>query len=101
MDFDRTKRELESNEPIQNHATSELKKDDPSVYSKKSIILANFGFLIRIVGYHIILVSFAKNAIFGSVSLMAVELGYLGLIIRNFLQLRYLVSLHMFISKVT
>ena len=101
VDYERTERNIESNEPIENHATSELKKDDPSIYSKKSILLANFGFLIRIVGYHVILVSFSKNSLCGSLSLMGIELGYLGLIIRNFLKLRYLVSLHMFISKVT
>jgi hypothetical protein len=89
------------NKVIEEHATAELKKDNPDLYSKKSILLANFSFVLRIVGYHIALVTLASNALICCIVLLFLEVAYLSLIVRNFLKLRYLISIHLFVSKAT
>jgi hypothetical protein len=101
VDYKKTERLMLSNRVIEEHATAELKKDNPDLYSKKSILLANFSFVLRIVGYHLALVTLASNALICCIVLLLLEVAYLSLIVRNFLKLRYLISIHLFISKAT
>ena len=61
IDYQRSKNVLLSNLAVEDHATAELKKDNPQIYSSKAILLANFSFLLRIIGYHLILVALPNN----------------------------------------
>lgn len=100
IDYHRTKNALVNNMAIIDHATAEIKASK-KVFDYRSILLANFAFTIRIILYHIILVSLAHHAGIGVILLLLVELGYIVLITRNFLKLKYLISIHLFVSKFT
>ena len=100
IDFERTKDFLVNNMAIINHATGEL-KDSENVFNFKSVLVANFAFLARIILYHIFLVSLALQPGMVIFLLLTVELAYMLLITNNFFKLKYLVSLHLFIGKVT
>jgi hypothetical protein len=82
------------------HATSEL-KPTKKVFSYKSVLLANFAFVLRVILYHVTMVAFCNNGLLQVLSLIAVETSYITLIVKNFILLRYLVSIHMFFSKLS
>ena len=101
IDYRRSSNIILSNLAVEDHATAELKKDNPDIYCSKAILLANFSFLLRIIGYHLILVALPNNPFMQSILLLGLEVTYMGLIVKNFVKLKYLISMHMFISKVT
>lgn len=98
-DFDTCIRHIELNEAVFAHATSELKPNE-KVFSYKSVLLANFAFILRVVSYHMIMVAFSNTAFMQVILLITVEVSYSVLILKNFILLRYLLSLHMFLSKI-
>ena len=100
IDFERSFQMLADNAPLQQHATGELKKD-PKFMRIKTILLANFFFLFRVILYHIILVALPQSAEIQLAFLIAIELFYLGLITINYSKYKYLNSCHLFISKIT
>lgn len=55
---------------------------------------------MRVIIYHIFIVALANQPGFLIMSLIVLESVYILLIIKNFLILKYLVSLHLFIAKV-
>jgi hypothetical protein len=91
---------IESNMAVFAHATSEL-KPTKKVFSYKSVLLANFAFVLRVILYHITLVAFCNSGLMQVGSLILIESCYIFLIVKNFILLRYLVSIHMFFSKMS
>ena len=63
-------------------------------------MLSNFAFIIRVIIYHIFIVALANQPGILIFALIVLESAYISLIIKNFLILKYLVSLHLFIAKV-
>lgn len=101
LDFSRSKSIVIENQAVTAHATAELRKDKPQIYSSRTILLANFAFVLRIIGYHIVIVGLPNNPLFQILALLILELGYFTLIMVNFMKLKYLLSAHLFISKIT
>ena len=87
------------NQAVEDHATAELKKEDPRLYNYRSILISNFSFLVRIFVFHIVIVACSTFDGMQCILLLIVELSYLGFITWNFKKLRYLQSTHMFLSK--
>jgi hypothetical protein len=56
---------------------------------------------MRIIGYHLVITAMPNNPLFQIVCLLLLELTYFGLIVKNFVKLKYLLSTHLFISKIT
>jgi hypothetical protein len=100
IDYQRTKKYLIYNQAIMDHATAEI-KPEKKVFNFKTILLANFAFTMRIILYHIFMVALANSPLILIVMLMVIELSYMILIIKNFIILKYLISVHLFASKVT
>lgn len=100
VDFESSRRYLDNNEAIMDHATAEI-KPHKLVFSFKSVLLANFAFTLRIILYHVFIVALANNPLILIIVLLSIEFGYMFLIVKNFIILKYLVSVHLFISKVT
>jgi hypothetical protein len=85
---------------IIDHATAEIKAFK-EIFNYRSVLIANFAFLIRVMMYHIILVAFVHLPWFTITMLLFVETSYMFLIARNFVKIKYLVSLHLFWSRIT
>jgi hypothetical protein len=100
VDYKRSRNKFLLNTAVVEHATAEL-KPSKRVFDYKTILLANFSFLIRVISYHVILVALATNTVMQIYGLIIVELVYIGLIVKNFIVLKYLISAHLFISKLT
>ena len=90
---------LSLNLAVIEHATGEIKPNE-KVFDFKTVMLSNFAFIIRVVIYHIFIVALANQPGILIVSLILLESAYIILIIKNFLILKYLVSIHLFIAKV-
>jgi hypothetical protein len=89
------------NQAILDHATAELKTDKPELYLRKTVLLGNFSYLLRILIYHILLVALCNSPFILVPLLMITEISYSLLIFRNFIALRYFTSIHLFISKLS
>lgn len=61
LDFERTQSLVLQNHAVENHATAELRKDRPIIYNSRTVLLANFSFLLRVVGYHLVIVGLPNN----------------------------------------
>jgi hypothetical protein len=92
---------LDINAAILNHATAELKSYNPNLFLSKSILLGNFSFLMRILIYHVLLVSLCNNPYLQIFMLIITEASYSTLILKNFLKLSYLTNKHLFFSKIS
>ena len=99
VDFNRTKKALDHNMAIIDHATTEIKASE-EVFNFRTVLVANFFFTARIILYHIIIVSLTLLPGVAVGLLIVVELSYLVLILINFFRLKYLVSLHLFLGKI-
>lgn len=62
--------------------------------------MANFAFVVRVVLYHIFIVALSNQPGVLIFLLIALEGSYIALIIKNFIILKYLISVHLFIAKV-
>ena len=100
IDYKRTMDYLIHNMAIIDHATAEIKATE-KVFNFRAVLVANFAFMARIIFYYIIIVSLTLLPGVTVVLLMIVEISYILLIASNFFKLKYLVSLHLFIGKVT
>ena len=100
VDYRRTKDSLYHNMAVIDHATAEIKASE-KVFNFRTVLVANFAFLARIIFYHLIIVSLSLLPGVSVALLMLVELGYISLIANNFFKLKYLVSLHLFLGKIT
>jgi hypothetical protein len=100
LDYKRTKDSLMHNMAVIDHATAEIKASE-KVFNFKTVLVANFAFMARIIFYHLIIVSMSLLAGVAVVLLMVVELTYILLISSNFFKLKYLISIHLFLGKVT
>ena len=99
IDHFRSRNILSLNLAVINHATAELKPSEKS-FDFKTVLMANFAFLIRIVLYHIFIVGLCNQPGILIIMLTALEGSYIALIIKNFVVLKYLISVHLFIAKV-
>ena len=99
IDHYRSKNILSLNLAVINHATSELKPSE-KVFDFKTVLMANFAFVIRVVMYHIFIVALSNQPGILIFFLIALEGAYIALIIKNFIILKYLISAHLFIAKV-
>ena len=100
IDFKRTKDSFNNNMAIIDHATAEIKASE-KVFNFRTVLVANFAFLVRIILYHLIIVSLSLIPGVTVIFLMLIEIAYIALISSNFFKLKYLVSLHLFLGKVT
>ena len=100
IDYSRTKNYLEYNMAIIDHATAEI-KTSAKMFDFKSVLVANFAFLLRVCLYHLIIVALSTHPGITVIMLMMVEILYTILISMNFFKLRYFVSLHLFFGKLT
>ena len=90
---------LSMNLAVIEHATGEIKPNE-RVFDFKTVMMSNFAFILRVILYHIFIVALANQPGMLIVSLILLESVYIFLIVKNFLVLRYLVSIHLFIAKV-
>ena len=100
VEYSSIKEFMEKNSAIVTFSTGELKSDKPGLFSKKTVLISNFAFLLRIILYHLILITLSNNPHLQIFLFALVELSYCYLIIKNFMALRYLVSPHLFIHKI-
>jgi hypothetical protein len=63
MDYEKSHRLVMRNHTIYNHATAELRKDMPEIYNSRTVLMANFFFILRIVSYHLVLTGLANNPV--------------------------------------
>lgn len=87
------------NEAVEAHSVAEIKKNNIAVLESKSILLANFLFIIRILLYHLVIVTLANNIGTQLYLLVTIEASYMILILVNFTKMKYLISIIMFFSK--
>lgn len=99
IDYKGTMENILYDEVKEKHATSQL-KENLDLYKVTTVLLANFFFLLRVVLYHVILVSLPFNPGFQTFLLLMLELGYLGIIVKNYIKHKFLNMAHTFISKV-
>lgn len=99
IDHYRSKNILSLNLAVISHATAELKPSQ-KVFDFKTVLMANFAFVIRVVLYHIFIVALSNQPGILIFFLIALEGSYIALIIKNFIILKYLISTHLFIAKV-
>ena len=99
LDYESNWRLLIRNHAVEDHAVAELKKDDPSLYNFRSILMGNFFFLLRLLVFHFIIVACNKMDGIQCLFLFILEVSYLAFITKNFMRLKYLISLHIFLSK--
>lgn len=99
LDYNSNLHLVQRNLAVEEHAIAELRKDKPEIYGNKSILLGNILFLIRILLFHMIIVACATMDGLQCTFLISFELAYLIIITRNFVKYKYLLSIHMFLSK--
>lgn len=97
VDYNRTTECLAYNMAYVDHATAEI-KTSAIMFNFKSILVANFAFLLRVCLYHMIIVALSTNPGITVILLIIVELLYIILISINFFKLKYFVSVHLFIG---
>lgn len=99
IDHYRSKNILSLNLAVINHATAELKPSQ-KVFDFKTVLIANFAFVVRVIMYHIFIVALSNQPGILIFFLIALEGAYIALIIKNFIILKYLISVHLFVAKV-
>lgn len=90
---------LSMNLAVIEHATGEIKPNE-KVFDFKTVMMSNFAFILRVIIYHIFIVALANQPGILIFSLILLESVYIVLIVKNFLILKYLVSVHLFVAKV-
>lgn len=90
---------LSLNLAVIEHATGEIKPTS-KVFDFKTVIMSNFAFILRVIIYHIFIVALANQPGILICSLILLESAYIVIIVKNFMILKYLVSIHLFIAKV-
>lgn len=98
IDSHRTSLFLKLNITLLNHALAELRPDKP-VFQLKSALLSNFAFLLRIILYHVLIVSLSNQAGILIISLILLESSYIFVIVKNFIAVKHLISVHLFVGK--
>ena len=100
IDYHRTKDSLSQNMAIIDHATAEIKAVK-EVFDYRTVLITNFAFLFRAIMYHVVLVSLVLEPGICIFMLLMIELLYMVLIAINFLKLKHLISIHLFLSKIS
>lgn len=88
LDYADNKFLLYKNEAVVEFSLAVLKKNKKNIYKYKSALLSNFMFIVRVVVYHIILVSLANSPIAASLVMLVVEMLYLIFNIKIFKKLK-------------
>jgi hypothetical protein len=99
IDYHRTYDFLQYNIAIIDHAAAEI-KPSKDMFINKTVLISNFAFIMRAMLYYTILVTLLLEPGITIFMLLLVELTYMILIVWNFFKLKYLVSIHLFLSKI-
>ena len=88
IDFSDNKYLLYKNEAVVEFSLAVLKYSKKKIYNSKAALLSNFMFIVRVVMYHVILVSLANEPIVSSFVMLTVEMFYLFFLVNILKRLR-------------
>lgn len=91
---------LDKNQAVVEFSLAVLKYNKKEIYKYKSALLCNFMFIVRVIIYHVILVSLSNAPLTATFTMLFVELLYMIYNINLFIYIKPLLFQQMFISKI-